>query len=481
MKDRSPQPSQFVFPTAIQPIEWTEEAPQAKQPWGWLEWFVVIQVFWGVLLFLPGSQAYRVYIRGFPYVVSLIALVGCMRAGSTDSLGPGARMVIGSMFLLVTSLIHPNSWLASGVAQVVFQVSIAAPIFWAVAIWTPKARLDRLMWLVFAANFASAGVGLLQVYYPETFSPPEYTSLGIELNPYLLQELSYRGAGDRLILRPPGLSDIPGGAAISGVIAALLGFALAMRVHNRVAVRAGYLLAVIIAITVVYLTQIRSMLLMMIVCMQALAWVSLRQGRIIKGGWIAVVAAGLIVGSFVWAVTLGGDVLVERFQGIVDEGVVRTYQENRGSFLSYTVRELVPQYPFGAGIGRWGMMSLYFGNPSAWQLQSLHAEIQLTGWLYDGGILLWIVYGAALFAALRNSYRVAIDGTSPIHEIGGMVLSVQVLIIGLCFTGPAFNTQLGILFWLLTAVLYAGQRTVLAEDEYEASMDDEAELVAAEQ
>ena len=62
-----------------------------------------------------------------------------------------------------------------------------------------------------------------------------------------------------------------------------------------------------------------------------------------------------------------------------------------------------------------------------------------------------------------------------------MVLSVQVLIIGLCFTGPAFNTQLGILFWLLTAVLYAGQRTVLAEDEYEASMDDEAELVAAEQ
>jgi len=223
------------------------------------------------------------------------------------------------------------------------------------------------------------------------------------------------------------------------------------------------------------------MLLMMIVCMQALAWVSLRQGRIIKGGWIAVVAAGLIVGSFVWAVTLGGDVLVERFQGIVDEGVVRTYQENRGSFLSYTVRELVPQYPFGAGIGRWGMMSLYFGNPSAWQLQSLHAEIQLTCWLYDGGILLWIVYGAALFAALRNSYRVAIDGTSPIHEIGGMVLSVQVLIIGLCFTGPAFNTQLGILFWLLTAVLYAGQRTVLAEDEYEASMDDEAELVAAEQ
>ena len=25
--------------------------------WGWLEVFVLVQVFWGILLFLPGSQA----------------------------------------------------------------------------------------------------------------------------------------------------------------------------------------------------------------------------------------------------------------------------------------------------------------------------------------------------------------------------------------------------------------------------------------
>ena len=473
MQDRSPQPSQFVFPVALEPIEWSEEAPQTtRQPWGWLEAFVLIQVFWGVMLFVPGSQGYRAYIRAFPYVVSLVALLSCVRSGSTDSLGPGARLVMVSLLMLVASLVHPGSWLGSGMAQIVFQLSIAAPIFWAVAMWTPRERLERLMWLVFAANFASAAVGLLQVYYPETFSPPELTSLGLRLNPTLIQELTYIGADNRIILRPPGLSDLPGGAAISGVISALLGFAFAMRGHTRVAVKVAYLSAVIVAITVVYLTQVRSLLLMLIVCMQALAWVSLRQGRVIKGGWISALAAGLVVGSFVWAVTLGGDALSLRFQSIVDEGVVQTYRDNRGSFLDYTLRELVPQYPFGAGVGRWGMMSLYFGDGSNWRFPSLYAEIQLTGWLYDGGILLWLVYGGALAAALRSSYKLAINGDNPLHELAAMVFSVQVLITGLCFTGPAFNTQLGILFWLLTAILFAGQRTFLAEEEYERSLDD---------
>jgi len=480
MQDRSP--SQFVFPVALHSVQWTDEAPQAKrEPWGWLEVFVLVQVFWGVMLFIPGSQAYRVYIRGFPYIASLVALVSCLRAGSTDSLGPGARLTVASIVLLVASLVHPGTWLTAGVAQIVFQVSIAAPIFWAVTIWTPKARLERLMWLIFAANFASAGVGLLQVYYPATFSPPEFSSLGLRLNPYLIEQLTYLGRGDRMILRPPGLSDLPGGAAISGVIAALLGFALAMRGSRSVMVRAAYLGSVIIAITVVYLTQVRSALLMLIVCMQALAWVSLRQGRFVKGGWIVALTAGLGVGAFIWAVTLGGDVLTERFQGLVDEGVVRTYQENRGSFLAYTVLELAPQYPFGAGMGRWGMMSVYFGEPTNWQYPYLHAEIQVTGWLFDGGILLWVVYGAALLAALRNSYKVAIDAGSPLHEVGGMVFSVQVLITGLCFTGPAFNTQLGILFWLLTAILFASQRTVLAEEDYEAGLETGLEDPAAPQ
>jgi hypothetical protein len=30
----------------------------------------------------------------------------------------------------------------------------------------------------------------------------------------------------------------------------------------------------------------------------------------------------------------------------------------------------------------------------------------------------------------------------------------------LCFAGPAFNTQLGILFWLVTAILFGAHHTL---------------------
>jgi hypothetical protein len=281
----------------------------------------------------------------------------------------------------------------------------------------------------------------------------------MRLNPDFVAALSYVGTEGRTIVRPPGLSDLPGGAAIAGTIASLLSFAFAMRAGDSHWKRLCYLSVVIVGITVIYLTQVRSMLVMMIVCMLALAGVRFRQGHTVQSGWIAGAIAVVVFGSFLWAVTLGGDVVRERFLGIVDTGVVQSYQDNRGFFLDYTVRELLFEYPFGAGMGRWGMMSVYFGDSGNWQFPSLHAEIQPTGWLFDGGVLMWICYGGALFLAIRNSYRVAIDTAHPLHDFASIVLVLQLLIVGLCFTGPVFNTQIGILFWLATAILFGAQRT----------------------
>ena len=55
-----------------------------------------------------------------------------------------------------------------------------------------------------------------------------------------------------------------------------------------------------------------------------------------------------------------------------------------------------------------------------------------------------------------------------------MVLSVQVLVIGLCFTGPVFNTQMGIVFWLLSASVYGAERTALFEEHQALLAEDEA-------
>ena len=63
-----------------------------------------------------------------------------------------------------------------------------------------------------------------------------------------------------------------------------------------------------------------------------------------------------------------------------------------------------------------------------------------------------------------------------------MVLSIQVLVIGLCFTGPVFNTQMGIVFWLLSASVYGAERTaILAEQQAleDAEADSEADTVLA--
>jgi hypothetical protein len=475
MRDESPQSSHIVFPVALHPAQEEDFAvPVAgTESWGWIEIFVLAQVFWGVLLFLPGSQAYRMYIRAFPYATSLAALVACARSTGTETSVPGARWIIAVLVLLVCSLTHPDTWLTAGVAQVAFQLAIAAPVFWAGRVWISEKRLERLIWLIFGAHFISAGLGLLQVYYPDRFLPGQFSALALQMNPEFIHSLTYTGAGDREIVRPPGLSDLPGGAAISGTIAALLGFAFAMRSGQRQLHRLFYMGVVIVGITVIYLTMVRSMLLMVVGSMFVLALIRARQGRVVQSGWVAACAGGLVFGSFIWAVTVGGDVIEERFQSIVDSGVYETYQDNRGLFLDYTIRELPFEYPYGAGLGRWGMMSVYFRDPQAWQRRPLHAEIQPTGWLYDGGLLMWIFYPGAILIAMRYTYRLAIQRSGTLNDFATMVFLVQLMIIGLCLTGPVFNTQIGILFWLVTAILFGRQRSEAIE-EWNAELEAEA-------
>ncbi len=480
MRNQSPEPSQIIFPVALQPAEPDVEvvAGVDRQSWGWIELFVLAQVFWGVLLFLPGSQGYRMYIRAFPYVTSLAALIACARSSGTEMSVPGARWIIAVLMLLVFSLTHPETWLAAGSAQVVFQLAIAAPVFWAARVWISEQRLERLLWLVFGAHFLSAAVGLLQVYYPDRFLPGQFSQLALRINPEFVHSLTYTGAGNREIVRPPGLSDLPGGAAISGTIAALLGFAFAMRTGQKTLHRALYMGVVVVSMTVIYLTMVRSMLLMVVGSMFVLALIRARQGNVVQSGWVAACAGGLVFGAFIWAVTVGGDVIQNRFQGIVDSGVYETYQGNRGFFLDYTIRELPFQYPFGAGLGRWGMMSVYFRDPQAWQRPTLHAEIQPTGWLFDGGLLMWILYPGALLVALRHSYKLAIQRMGTLNDLATMVFMVQLLIVGLCLTGPVFNTQIGVLFWLVTAILFGRQRSAAIEA-WNAEVEADAEADSA--
>jgi hypothetical protein len=271
----------------------------------------------------------------------------------------------------------------------------------------------------------------------------------------MIHALTYIGADGREIVRPPGLSDMPAGAAVAGMMTMILGLSLGLGRRERWVIRAACLTAAVVGMTALYLTHVRSLTLVAAANVGLFAVMRFRQGRTLEGGLTLGVGLALVVGSYVWALAVGGDAVSDRFSGLANDGVLRVFQDQRGGFIRYTLSELLYEFPLGAGLGRWGMMHVYFGDPTLWQSPPIHVEVQPTGWLLDGGVPLWILYGGALVIALYYSYQAAVRALSlMMQDIATIVLCLQLTIACLCLTGPVFNTQLGILFWAMTGALF---------------------------
>ena len=69
------------------------------------------------------------------------------------------------------NLLHAETRVAAGIAQVIFQISIAAPMFWMAGMIGSRDRLARLLSVIFVASFFSAAIGVLQVYFPTVCCP----------------------------------------------------------------------------------------------------------------------------------------------------------------------------------------------------------------------------------------------------------------------------------------------------------------------
>ena len=420
---------------------------------GWIEAFFAVQLLWGAMLFVPGAQPFRQYVRALPYITSLAMLVWYLVRHRVTSMPPGGALLLGASLLLVANLLHPTSQLSSGLAQCVFQICIAAPLFWAHATVRSTRHVQRILVLIFVMSFVSALLGVLQVYFPDRFMPPEFNSLGSRLNRYYIDGLTYVGANGADIIRPPGLTDQPGGAAVAGGLTAIIGLGLLLQRRHPLQV-ITILSAIGIGLAAVYFTQVRSVLLAALGAGSLLGLAAFRQGRIVGASSILLVGASLMVGSFLWATSIGGDSVNDRFLNLTDTGLVQAYQDNRGGFLSYTVDELLDKYPLGAGVGRWGMMSTYFGDPSESAATPIYVEIQLTGWLLDGGVPMWLLYGGAIALALLATLRATSSDDDAVSGSAIIVLAVQAFIAVMVLVSPVFNTQLGILFWASGGLLY---------------------------
>jgi hypothetical protein len=426
-----------------------------KERWGFPEFFVVSQTFIPALLYFPGTQPFRLYIRIASFVISFATLLWwAIAVAKTSRSHPAQPWIFAAMAYIVVMFFHPlTSSTFAGLAQFVLYLSVIAPIFWAGTFVRTPERLARLMALLLICNGLNAVVGVLQVYDPGRWMPPEMSRVMTE-SVYGLGTVTYRGPDGRMIVRPPGLFDTPGAVAGPGMYAALLGLVFATSAiafwKRLAAIGASFA-----GIAAIYLSQVRVSLvvsMLMLASYFSLLLVQERRARAVAFGGAAV---AIVIATFSFALVLGGESIAERTFTLFAQDPLTLYSGSRGGQLSYTFGELLQKYPLGAGLGRWGMIAVYFGNGGKPGAEPLWVEIQVAGWAIDGGIALLILYIGALAVTVMTDVRVA--RTHPdarIRACASVVLAANLGTAALIFTFTPFVTQIGLQFWFLAGALH---------------------------
>ena len=424
----------------------------ARIPWGFAELFIISQSALPAILIIPGTQAFRLPIRVSSFLLPLIAFAWWNLyppAGVRPSRAQSWLVTI--MFLLAVMLFHPSTaTMMGGLAHLAVYFAVMSPLFWAPAFVRSPEHLARILWILLVCCGINAIVGVLQVYDPQRWLPAEFSRValsGLGLGP-----VSYRGPEGQWIVRPPGLFDTPGAVAGPATYAALLGLIFAVsalpawqRLLSLVFAGAG--------ISAIYLSQVRISLVVALAMMLVYIAVSTRQGRLGRATQFTILAGGLLVGGFMLAFALGGQSVMDRLLTLTATDPLSVYHTARGVQLEVTFGEMFANAPFGAGLGRWGMAAGYFGAKSA--SQSLWAEIQFTGWMIDGGIVLIALYVGALIVTGVAQYRVATTQQyARLAQCGAVILAADFGTAALIFSFTPFVTQVGIQYWFLAGALH---------------------------
>jgi hypothetical protein len=430
------------------------EMPAKLVPWNFAEWFVLSQTFLPALLYLPGSQAFRAPIRMACYGITLAACLYFWRNKQRLQAHPAVRWLFASMLYLGILLAHPTTnSLLSGLAQIGIYFSVLAPVLWAPKLVGSSAHLERLLWLLLICNGLSSVVGVLQVYDPDRWMPAEFSAgyLNSELG---LATVTYQGPDGRPIIRPPGLGDAPGAVAGAGVLTLFLGLIFVVESRAFLARSVALILAGFGA-AAVFLALVRSSFLIGLVMLICYVYLKIRQGRVATAMSISALGIATVSVAFIGALALGGESISARFSTILDNDPGDLYYDSRGNQVLYAFSELLPEYPFGAGLGRWGMMYDYFGDHQSIYAPQIWAEIQWPAWIVDGGVILVFLSGAALLAALRHGFFLSIgsvdEGT---RSIAAIIASINLGFLALTFSYPVFASTTGIQFWFLAGSLH---------------------------
>ncbi len=422
-----------------------------KLNWTWAHSFMLTQFTLQLLLLFPQIGAFRLVMRIASFGLGLFLLVKLRSKGNPH---PSTVPAIIVMVILVLELcLHPyNNSILAGIAQIAIYLAILSPIFWVRGLKITPVGFESLMFLMWGFHTLSAIFGVLQVYYPGKFQPA--LSTVIQNSKFGLDALSITLANGVVVPRPMGLTDTPGGAATAGFYAILFGVLIALR-HKNPILKIVCMGSAAIGLLCIYLSQIRSILVILVIAMLFLAVILIRKNQIARLTALVSGVTALFFGTFLWAIAIGGTSTLKRINSLFEGSAGEVYHKNRGHFLQDTIENLLPQYPLGAGLGRWGMTSSYFGDKTDLVVQSLWAEIQWTGWLYDGGIPLIIAYVVAIYWACQVAWKIATDRQLGDFALwGGLIFAYNIGFISITFNYAIFISQSGTEFWLLNMVLF---------------------------
>jgi len=437
-------------------LKTTQQFPHSSRrntlpAWGWVHGFILVQFACQLLLLFPQFGVLRVPMRIASFAISLLLLVLLPGDGPRH---PATWPAIGVLVIMAVSFcFHPfmNSFMA-GAAQCGMYAAILGPLFWVTRLKITPNGFKWLIFLLWGFHTLSAIFGVLQVYFPGQYQP--FLSTAIQNSTFGGDQLLITLANGEQTYRPMGLTDTPGGAASAGFYALLLGVGIALQ-QKKTILRVACIFSSGIGLFCIYLSQVRSVLVMAGVCLLCLAVLLAKKGEF--GRMTAIIGGGsaLFMATFAWAVAKGGESTVARFSSLFAERADAVYYQSRGHFLEDTFNFLLPQYPLGAGLGRWGQINGYFGdlhNPLSYPLW---AEIQWTGWLYDGGLPLIIAYVLALLLACQTAWKIAMNRQlKDLNLWGGLMFAYNIGALALTFNYPLFISQGGMEFWLLNTALF---------------------------
>ena len=438
-------------------------SPQSARAWStgnWVLYFVLLQIACQLLLLFPSLGPVRVLVRVAAMGGSLGLLFLLPRKGWTH---PSTIPAIGALLVLAVQIFHPfTNNLVAGVATVMMYAAILAPLFWVTRTDFNANDFRRLILVLWSFHTLSAVVGVLQVYFPGRFEPALSSVIVSQGEQYVEDMKIVLPSGER-VFRPMGLTDSPGGASGAGYAAILFGIGI-FTTDKRPWLRFAALGSLPVGLLCIYLSQVRSILVMCVICVIAYIVLMALRGEMGKVVTLSTVAIATVIGSFLWAYSIGGELVFARLAQFLDDKPGQVYYQNRGRFLDETVNELLPQWPMGAGLGRWGMVNYYFSDNSIPDKAMIWAEIQWTGWLLDGGLPLIAAYVAAIGLAFWMAWRVAIDPRfKTIGLWAALVLAIGTGDLASTFNYPLFMGQGGMEFWMLNAALFMVYKQAIAQ------------------